>query len=102
MLCGLRTVTARSGWGRRLWSEAVARFSAPTGCRPRPTKSTDSRSCRFRGGSVEVDAIPAPVLRGLVEAPIERHVDPDALRLTRMAEDNERRVLLAMRGSAGL
>ncbi len=51
---------------------------------------------------MEVDAIPASVLRGLVEAPIERHVDPDALRLTRMAEDNERRVLLAMRGSAGL
>ena len=46
---------------------------------------------------MEVDAIPAPVLRGLVKSPIERHVDPDALRRTRMAEDNERRVLLAMR-----
>ena len=67
-----------------------------------PTKTTDSRSGRFRGGSVEVGASPAPVLRGLVEAPIERQVDPDALRRTRMAEDNERRVLLAMRGSAGL
>jgi hypothetical protein len=55
----------------------------------RPTKSTDSRSHGFRGGSVEVDAIPAPALRELVEVAIGQHVDPEALRLTRMAEDNE-------------
>ena len=67
----------------------------------RPTKSTDSRSRGFQGGSVEVDAIPAPALRELVAKAIEQHIDPDALRLTRMAEDNERRVLLAMRGTAG-
>ena len=77
--------------------EQIEEMRLPT----RPTKSTDSRSRGFRGGSVEVDAIPAPALRELVEDAIEQHIDPDALRLTRMAEDNERRVLLAMRGTAG-
>jgi hypothetical protein len=78
--------------------EQIEEMRLPT----RPTKSTDSRSRGFRGGSVEVDAIPAPALRELVAEAIEQHIDPDALRLTRMAEDNERRVLLAMRGTAGL
>ncbi len=45
----------------------------------RPTKSSDTREKRFKGESVEVDAIPAPVLRQLVASRIEVHVDHDAL-----------------------
>jgi len=65
----------------------------------RPTKSTDSRSAGFLGESVEVDAIPASTLRGIVRSAIEQHVDPEALRLTRLAEDSERDVLLRMAGA---
>ncbi len=45
----------------------------------RPTKRSDSRSKGFDGESVEVDAIPAPVLRQLVAERIEAHVDREAL-----------------------
>lgn len=41
----------------------------------RPTKQTDSRSKSFRGDSVELDAIPASVLRRLVRNCIEQHID---------------------------
>ena len=45
----------------------------------RPTKKTDSRSKNFAGQSVEVDAIPAPLLRQLVADHIQQHVDQGAL-----------------------
>lgn len=45
----------------------------------RPTKRSDSRSKGFEGESVEVDAIPAPVLRRLVSDHIEAHIDRGAL-----------------------
>ncbi len=48
------------------------------GLMTRPTKTSDSRSKGFEGGSVEVDAIPPAQLRKLVEACITRHIDPDA------------------------
>jgi hypothetical protein len=64
----------------------------------RPTKRTDTRSKHFTGGSVEVDAIPAPTLRRLVEAAIVDHIDPEKLRLTRIAEESEREVLSRMIG----
>ncbi len=72
--------------------EQIVDLSLPT----RPTKSTDSRSRSFRGESVEVDAVPTAELRRIVEDAIVRHIDPRALRLTRLAEDQERRGLLAM------
>jgi hypothetical protein len=73
--------------------QQITEYALPT----RPTKRTDSRAARFVGESVEVDAIPAPILRALVEAAITQHIDPEALRLTRIAEDSERTLLYAMK-----
>ncbi len=76
--------------------EQIALLALPT----RPTKSSDSRSAGFSGESVEVDAIPASALREIVRAAIEQHVDAEALRLTRVAEDSERHVLTRLAGGA--
>jgi hypothetical protein len=59
----------------------------------RPTKRSDSRSEKFVGDSVEVDAIPAGQLRQVVEDAITRHIDPHALEVTRLAETSERELL---------
>jgi len=59
----------------------------------RPTKNTDSRSKNFSGESVEVDAIPPAVLRGLVKECIEKHIDRRALARTRKIEAAERETL---------
>jgi hypothetical protein len=75
--------------------EQIALYGLPT----RPTKTTDSRAKRFVGGSVEVDAIPPTELRSIVEAAIVEHIDPDQLRLTRIAEDSERDILHRMAGA---
>lgn len=76
--------------------EQIYEFGLPT----RPTKSSDTRAKGFRGESVEVDAIPPTVLRRIVEAAITRHIDPEALRLTQIAEQSERDILTAIRGGA--
>lgn len=76
--------------------QQVADWSLPT----RPTKRTDSRSARFRGDSVEVDAIPTARLRQLVESAITRHLDEHALRVTEYAERQERELLYRMVGVA--
>ncbi len=57
------------------------------------------RARGFLGESVEVDAIPAPILRALVEDAITQHIDEEALRLTRIAEDSERDVLTRLAGA---
>ncbi len=67
----------------------VGEWDLPT----RPTKTSDTRSAGFVGGSVEVDAIPPSTLRQLVREAIEQHIDPRALRLTWMAERSERDLL---------
>ena len=65
----------------------------------RPTKQSDTRARSFEGGSVEVDAIPAPQLRQIVEkARSPQHIEPEALRLTEAAEQSEREVLTRMAG----
>jgi len=69
--------------------EQIEDLSLPT----RPTKRTDTRTKNFTGGSVEVDAIPAPILRRLVERAITQHIDDESYRLTRIAEDSEREIL---------
>ena len=63
------------------------------GLETRPTKKSDTRAARFEGDSVEVDALPSPVLRDLVREAIEWWIDPYALRLTQIAEESEREVL---------
>jgi hypothetical protein len=66
----------------------------------RPTKRSDSRAAKFRGESVEVDAIPAPRLRQIVEDAITQHIDPEALRITRYYEQSEREILARISGEA--
>ena len=74
--------------------EQVARLNLPT----RPTKRSDSRAKGFKGGSVELDAIPPDVLRGMVRACIESHIDRRALRATQRIEAQERETLARMVG----
>ncbi len=68
--------------------EQITELDLPT----RPTKSS-THAAKFEGQSVEVDAIPSPTLRGLVRDAIERWIDPEALRLTKIAERSEREIL---------
>jgi hypothetical protein len=56
----------------------------------RPTKQSDSRARNFRGRSVELDAIPAATLRGLVRDCIEQHIDRRVLRVLEATERMER------------
>jgi hypothetical protein len=70
----------------------IEAWSLPT----RPTKRTDVRAKRFKGDSVEVDAIPPELLRALVSDAILQHIDDHALQLLRTAEDSERELLYAM------
>jgi hypothetical protein len=66
----------------------------------RPTKATDSRAKRFRGESVEVDAIDSNQLREMVEEFIAGFVDQRRLAQLRIAEESEREVLRVMPGIA--
>ncbi len=63
----------------------------------RPTKTSDSRARAFvrehGTGSVELDAIPPGTLRALVRGAIERHMDPERLRVMKLAEKQERDLL---------
>lgn len=72
--------------------DQIAALSLPT----RPTKKSDSRAKNFVGESVEVDAIPTRMLRSLLTAAIENHIDPIALHATRLAEEHERAGLQAL------
>ncbi len=74
--------------------EQITEWNLPT----RPTKRTDTRAAGFTGESVEVDAIAPTVLRALVRDAIVGHIDPEALRLTEVAEESERDILTAMIG----
>jgi hypothetical protein len=65
----------------------------------RPTKRSDTRAAGFRGGSVEVDAIPPTILRQIVGDAITQHIDAEALRLTQVAEQSEREILANMIGA---
>jgi hypothetical protein len=70
----------------------IAEYDLPT----RPTKITDSRSKNFVGDSVEVDAIPTSILRGIVEDAITAWIDPEQLSITQMVEAQELEGLRAM------
>jgi hypothetical protein len=73
--------------------EQIDHYRLPT----RPTKSTDSRARKFvqehGTGSVELDAIQPATLRSLVRNSIERHMDPERLRVLKLAEEQERDLL---------
>jgi len=59
----------------------------------RPTKMHDSRARDWIGGSVEVDAIPAPTLRAIVETWIESYIDTHEIATLRAIEAQERATL---------
>jgi hypothetical protein len=59
----------------------------------RPTKTKDSRAKGWIGGSVEVDAIPAPTIRSLVEEWIARFHDPDELQTLAAIQNAEQETL---------
>ncbi|GAC1474988.1 MAG: hypothetical protein NVSMB9_26470 [Isosphaeraceae bacterium] len=70
----------------------IKSLSLPT----RPTKTSDSRSKGFEGGSVEVDAIPPADLRRLVKGCITRHIDPEAHERLLAVEQAERETLIGI------
>ena len=73
--------------------EQIDEYQLPT----RPTKTTDSRARKFirqhGTGSVELDAMPPATLRSLVRENIEKHMDPERLRVMKLAEKQERDLL---------
>jgi hypothetical protein len=72
--------------------DQIDTFNLPT----RPTKKTDTRARKFKGESVEVDAIPPQDLRVLVRECIEGHLDPTLLDATARIEAEERETLEQM------
>lgn len=64
----------------------------------RPTKQSDSRAAAFGGSkSVELDAIPAPRLRQIVESAIVSHIDDDRLESLLEVEHAEKETLATIR-----
>jgi len=72
--------------------EQIQEMQLPT----RPTKRSDTRSKTFQGESVEVDAIPTPVLQGLVRTAIEDVIDDDEWERTLLIEQAERESATAL------
>ncbi len=73
-----------------LTQDQIEHSSLPT----RPTKKTDSRTKNWTGGgSVELDAMDANELRGIVRSAIERHLPAAQLKILKVAEESERELL---------
>jgi hypothetical protein len=72
--------------------EQIVELDLPT----RPTKTSDSRSAKFDGESVEVDAIAPTRLRQIVTEAITQHIDQRALALTRSVEQSEKDLLVSL------
>lgn len=70
--------------------EQIEEYQLPT----RPTKKTDSRSKKFVGESVEVDAISPSELRRIARECITQHIDQRAYDSLMVAEESERKALL--------
>jgi hypothetical protein len=92
---GLLHHGARIDFVRAAITEAqIEQYNLPT----RPTKKKDPRA--FAWGdkpSVELDALPAPVLRQLVAECIKRHIDPYTMDRLQKIEKSERKTLGAIR-----
>jgi hypothetical protein len=75
-----------------LTKQHIAEYSLPT----RPTKRDGNRHAhKFEGDSVELDALPPRVLRGMVREVIERHISARELEILRATQDSERELLKA-------
>jgi len=70
----------------------IGEWNLPT----RPTKKTDTRAKKFKGESVELDALPPDILRGLVRRSIINHLDADLVGATERIEEAERATLEGM------
>jgi hypothetical protein len=77
--------------------EQIEFWNLPT----RPTKTGGTHNRGFKGDSVDLDAIPARHLRALVRNCIEQHIDQAQLRITKLAEDSERTILLTLAAQTG-
>ena len=64
----------------------------------RPTKTTDSRSKNWEGGSVEVDALPPAYIKEIVEDHITQHLDADRVKAVQDTEKAERETLRRLAG----
>lgn len=74
--------------------EQVEALHLPT----RPTKTKDSRAAKWEGKpSVELDALPAQVLRDLVRSCIEAHINKDELLRLESIEKAEKQTLSLIR-----
>ena len=62
----------------------------------KPAKTQDPRSKGFTGGTVETEAIRAPILRELVDTAIQRHINPQQLAIHQAIEASERQHLQAL------
>ena len=65
-----------------------------------PTKppKTSTHTKGFKGGTVEIEAMPVPVLLDLVRDCIEQHIDQRHLQVLKTAEESERGILAGMLG----
>ena len=68
--------------------DLIEAYDLPT----KPAKRT-THAKYFRGGTVEAEALPAHVTRELLRNAIERHLDPDEVRVMEVAEESERQDL---------
>ena len=74
--------------------EQIKAMNLPT----RTTKRSDPRAKGWGDSpSVELDALPAPVLRELVRECIERHLDHTTLAMTQLVEQREKETLAEFR-----
>lgn len=75
----------------------IRRWRLPT----RPTKQSDSRAAKFRGESVELDAIRPDRLRDLVRTAIERHLPRRQYDVLKAAEQSERQAMAQIAATIG-
>lgn len=69
--------------------DQVEEWNLPT----RPTKKTDTRAKKFRGKSVEVEAVKPDTLRSLVQKAIESHIPEGHMDVIRETEESEREAI---------
>jgi len=70
--------------------EQITAWNLPTA----PPKRTDSRTKKFKGGTVEIEAIPPGTLREMVRDCITRHIDQHQLQMARKIENEERETMV--------
>jgi hypothetical protein len=73
-----------------LTKKQISKYRLPT----RPTKREGNpHAAKFKGDSVELDALPSNILKDLVLQCIEKHIDAGQVDILRTAEESERALL---------